>query len=145
MRSAVRLNSPIRRQGFAFGPRRCSCSAPHSLICRQRGVPGPREGQPLISTRLSAPKGSHPDLRGAHRRPTTPQADRPPHPYSFSGYHLKSASLPAPRVGHSSRTAASQLGARNALHSQPLPLLAPVPFSAGVSFQDGRRYVLLSR
>ena len=24
-----------------------------------RGVPGPREGQPLISTRLSAPKGSH--------------------------------------------------------------------------------------
>ena len=81
MRSAVRRNSPLHRQGSVFGPRVCSSRAPHSPICRQRGVlSGPREGEPLISTRLSAHKVTHPDEGGAHRRPRTPQADRPPHP-----------------------------------------------------------------
>ena len=73
--------SPLHRQGSVFGPRGCSSRAPHSPICRQRGVlSGPREGEPLISTRLSVPKVTHPDEGGAHRRPRTPQADRPPHP-----------------------------------------------------------------
>ena len=113
MRSAVRRNSPLHRQGSAFGPRGCSSRAPHSPICRPRGVlPVPREGEPLISTRLSAPKVTHPDQGGAHRRPRTPQADRPPHP---------------------------RAGARNALHSQASLVARPISFSVGVSFQDGRR------
>ena len=56
MRSAVRCSSPISRQGFDFEPRGCSSRAPHSPICRQRGVSGPREGEPLISTRLLPPR-----------------------------------------------------------------------------------------
>ena len=72
MRSAVLRDSPIRRQEFDFGPRGCSSRAPHSPICGQRGVSRPREGEPLISTRQSAPKVTHPDHGGAHRRPALP-------------------------------------------------------------------------
>ena len=124
VRSAVRRNSPLHRQGSVFGPRGCSSRARHSPICRQRGVlSGPREGEPLISTRLSAPKVTHPDQGGAHRRPRTPQADRPPHPTR------PWAASPGPphcprRDGRSSRTAASHLTGCRRTQRPPFPSVA---------------------
>ena len=129
MRSAVRRNSPLHRQGFDFGPRGCSSRAPHSPICRQRGVlSGPREGEPLISTRLSAPKVTHPDHGGAHRRPRTPQADRPPHP--TRSWAAAPGPPHCPRAGMGVAAGPLQAisrdaGARNALHSQASPVARP--------------------
>ena len=143
MRSAVRRNSPLHRQGSVFGPRGCSSRAPHSPICRQRGVlSGPREGEPLISARLSAPKVTHPDQGAAHRRPRTPQADRPPHP--TRSWAAAPGPPHCPRAGTGVAAGPLQAisrdaGARNALHSQASLVARPISFSVGVSFQDGRR------
>ena len=143
MRSAVRRNSPLHRQGSVFGPRGCSSRAPHSPIFRQRGVlSGPREGEPLISTRRSAPKVTHPDQGGAHRRPRTPQADRPPHP--TRSWAAAPGPPHCPRAGMGVAAGPLQAisrdaGARNALHSQASLVARPISFSVGVSFQDGRR------
>ena len=143
MRSAVRRNSPLHRQGSVFGPRGCSSRAPHSPICRQRGVlSGSREGEPLISTRLSAPKVTHPDEGGAHRRPRTPQADRPPHP--TRSWAAAPGPPHCPRAGMGVAAGPLQAisrdaGARKTLHSQASLVARPISFSVGVSFQEGRR------
>ena len=47
LRSLSAASKAYRDQGFDFGPRGCSSRARHSPICRQRGVSGPREGEPL--------------------------------------------------------------------------------------------------
>ena len=128
MRSAVRCNSPIRRQGFDLGPRGCSSCAPHSPICRQRGVSAPREGEPLISTRLSAPKVTHPDRGGTHRRPRTPQADRPPHPTRSWAAAPGPPHCPRAGMGVAARPLQAiprDAGARNALHSEASPVARP--------------------
>ena len=148
MRSAVHCSSPISRHGFDFGPRGYSSRAPHSPIWHQRGVSGPREGEPLISTRLLPPRWRI-RITGGRTPSSEDPTGRSTSPHSFMGCRSRSASLPARRDGRSSRTAASHPTRcrRTQCHSIPkrCPSLAPVSFSVGVSFQDGRRYVLLSR
>ena len=108
--------------------RGCFSRAPHSPIGRQRGVSGPREGEPFISTRLSAPKVTHPDRGGTHRRPRTPQADRPPHP--TRSWAAAPGPPHCPRAGMGVAAGPLQAiprdtGTRNALHSQASPVARP--------------------
>ena len=125
MRSAVRRNSPLHHQGFVFGPRGCSSRAPHSPICRHRGVlSGPREGESLISTRLSAPKVTHPDQGGATPSPEDPTGRSTSSPHSFMGCRSRTASLPARRDGRSSRTDASHLTGCRRTQRPPFPSVA---------------------
>ena len=125
-----------------------------SLAIRHReGVSGPRVVQPFIFIRYPPPgRGVRtPGGPAVHLHSLSatgkayPDCERSSRSSSLAIRRQEGVSCPTPRDRHSSRTASSQPGARNALHSEPLPSLAPVPFSAGVIFQDGRRYVLLSR